>query len=242
MKIQEVKEALNGLLSDIAQYDDKYCEDEIRAWLMAAALRIWAGNRLFSEDYIKVLPVFKEQNYTIAQVSTALDCAGDESREMTIPAFFQNIVAKDIENNTSESRTVADSIGRYLVLVALVNGDFTIDEANALRGISDLLLRYCDHQGVVAGKTREYHPEMVTPLNQTGYYQLSADEKKTEQVNPLSSSNPPAPKTEEVVPTITLNLNIVPEQPTESTASAPANGVSVKKPASKDGDEAEETL
>lgn len=34
MKIQEVKEALNGLLSDIAQYDDKYCEDEIRAWLM----------------------------------------------------------------------------------------------------------------------------------------------------------------------------------------------------------------
>lgn len=95
MKIQEVKETLIGLLGDIAQFDDKYCEDEIRAWLMAATLRIWAGNRLFSEDYVKVLPVFKEQNYTAAQVITALDCAGDEAREMDIPAFFQNIVVKD---------------------------------------------------------------------------------------------------------------------------------------------------
>lgn len=242
MKIQEVKEALSGLLSDIAQFDDKYCEDEIRAWLMAAALRIWAGNKLFSEDYIKVLPVFKEQSYTAAQVITALDCAGDESREMNIPDFFRNIVAKDKENNTAESRIIADSIGRFLALAALFNGDFTINEANALKDISDLLLDYCDHQGVAAGKVREYHPEMVTPLNQTGYCQPSVDEKKTERVNPLSSSDSPASKTEEVVPNITLNLNIIPEQPSEPTASAPASGVTVKKPASNDDDGSEETL
>lgn len=243
MKIQEVKEALSGLLSDIAHCDDKYCEDEIRSWLMAAALRIWAGNKLFSEDYIKVLPVFKEQNYTVAQVITALDCAGDESREMDIPAFFQNIVRKDIEAHTSESRTIADSVGRFLVLVALVNGDFTMDEANALRNISDLLLGYCDHQGVVAGKSREYHPEMVTPLSQTGYYQPAVDEneKKTKQVNPLLSNNSPASKSGEAVPTITLNLNLVHEQPDESTVSAPASGVTVKKPACND-EVSEETL
>lgn len=250
MKIQEVKEALNSLLGDIAQCDDKHCDDEIRSWLMAAALRIWAGNRLFSEDYMGVLRVFKEQDYTIAQVITALDCAGDESREMVIPAFFQNIVAKDKENHTSESRTIADSIGRFLVLVALINGDFTMEEANALRGISDLLFGYCDHQGVVAGKSREYHPEMVTPINQTGYYQPSADKKrksadktsKEEPANPLSDSNPPTPETKDVVPTITLNLNLVPEQPTEPTVSAPASGVTVKNPVIKDVDSADETL
>lgn len=249
MKIQEVKEALSGLLSDIAQCDDKYCEDEIRSWLMAATLRIWAGNRLFSEDYVKVLPVFKEQDYTIAQVITALDCAGDESREMNIPAFFRNIVATDKQNNKSESRTIADSIGRFLVLVALVNGDFTMEEANALRGISDLLIGYCDHQEVAAGKTREYHPEMVTPLNQTGYYQHadnekkkpSDTEKKTEQVNPLSISNAPTSKTNDVAPTITLNVNLVPEQPAEPTVSAPASGVTVKKSASN-AENSEETL
>lgn len=250
MKKQEVIEALNGLLDDIALITEDRCDDEIRSWLMAATLRIWAGNKLFAEDYVDILSVFKDQAYTIAQVITALDCAGDESREMDIPVFFRNIVARDKENRTSESRTIADSVGRFLVLVALVNGDFTIEEANVLRGISDLLLGYCDHKDVAAGKTREYHPEMVTPLNQTGYYQPSADAKekpadnagKTEQVNPLSNNNPPSPKTEDVVPTITLNLNIVPEQPAEPTTSAPANGVTVKKPESKDSDEADETL
>ena len=33
VKVQEVKEALGGLLGDIVQLDDKYCEDEIREWL-----------------------------------------------------------------------------------------------------------------------------------------------------------------------------------------------------------------
>lgn len=230
MKIQEIKEALSALLSEIAHCDDKYCEDEIRTWLMAAALRIWAGNRLFSEDYVKVLPVFKEHSYTIAQVVTALDCAGDEAREMDIPMFFQNIVRKDLEAHTSESRTITDSIGRFLVLVALVNGDFTMDEAHALRGISNLLLGYCDHQGVAAGKSREYHPELVTPLSQTGYYQPLTDEKKksidhkekTELADPLSSEDPPASQSEESVSVL-------------------ADGVTVQKPADED-DNSEETL
>lgn len=242
MKNQEVKEALSGLLKDIAQHDDKYCEDEIRSWLLAATLRIWAGNRLVSEDYVKVLPVFKEQTFTIAQVVTALDCAGEETREIDIPLFFQNIVRKDIELHTSESRNIADSIGRFLVLVALINGDFTMEEANALKNISDLLLGYCDHQGVVAGKSREYHPEMVTPLSQTGYYQPSADNgRKTTQVNSFESNTSQESKPEEVAPNITLNVNLVAEQPDEPTVSAEISESAVKKTINNDED-SEETL
>lgn len=242
MKNQEVKEALSGLLKEIAQYDDKYCEDEIRSWLLAATLRIWAGNRLVSEDYVKVLPVFKEQNFTIAQVVTALDCAGEETREIDIPLFFQNIVRKDLELHSSESRNIADSIGRFLVLVALINGDFTMEEANALKDISDLLLGYCDHQGVVAGKSREYHPEMVTPLSQTGYYQPSADNKrKATQDNSFEGNTSPESKTEEVAPNITLNVNLVAEQPDEPTASPEISESAVKKTINNDED-SDETL
>lgn len=230
MKIQEVKEALGSLLGDIAHCDAECCEDEARSWLMAAALRIWAGNRLFSEDYVRLLPVFKKQDYTAAQVITALDCAGDETREMDIPAFFQNIVRQDVAAHTSESRAIADSIGRFLILAALINGDFTMDEANALRDISDLLLGYCDRQGVAAGKEREYHPEMVTPLSQTGYYQPSA-KKKTSNTQgktgkPSASDDSPAPETEEVVFSITL----APEPDAEDIESDPASGVTVIKP------------
>ncbi|MBE6753244.1 MAG: AAA family ATPase [Ruminococcaceae bacterium] len=241
MKIKEIKAALNGLVDDIAQCDADYCEEEIRTWLMAATLKVWAGNKLFSEDYVQLLPVFKGQNYTVAQVIAALDCAGDDSREMNIPMFFRNIAAKDKENNTSKSRTIADSIGRFLVLAALINGDFTIDEANALMGISDLLLDYCDEQRVAAGKEREYHPEMVTPLNQTGYCRPLSDDKRREEVNPLSGSDVSASPAENSAPTITLNISLAPEQSDELDVFAPASGVTVSKPAAGE-DDAEETL
>lgn len=39
---------------------------------------------------------------------------------------------KDKESNTSESRTIADSIGRFLAMLALINDDFTMEEARAL--------------------------------------------------------------------------------------------------------------
>ena len=176
MKMQEIKAALSGLLREIAQYDSHDRADEVRLWLMAATLRIWAANKLFSEDYVKALPAFNEREYTAAQVITALDCAGDASREMDVPAFFRNIAEEDLKHNTANSRSIADAIGRFLVLTAFVNGDFTVEEANALREISDLLLDHCDRQGVAEGKEREHRPEMVTPLNQTGYYQ-AAEEK-----------------------------------------------------------------
>lgn len=216
---QEIIEALNGLVDDFSKYTEKRYDDEIRSWLMAATLRIWAGNKLCAEEYVRVLPVFTGQEYTTAQVVTALDCAGEESRTLAVPAFFTEIVRKDLESRTSVSRSVADAIGRFLVTLALVNGDFTIEEAGALRQISDLLLTYCDLQGVVAGKEREYHPEMVTPLSVTGYYK-SEPEKAPAPEKVVTSGSGTSGSTEKPNPE--------PEQPKEEQEDN--IGVSVKKP------------
>ena len=177
MKKQEVSAALDGLIEEIESYTDETYEEELRVWLMAAILRIWAGNKLCAEDYLEVLPIFSGQEYTVAQVVTALQCAGEESRELRIPLFFKKLVELDVAEGTSCSRTIADSIGRFLVMLALVNGDFTLAEARALKEISDLLLLYCDEKEVPAGNEQEYHPQMITPLNEQSYYQDSSAEK-----------------------------------------------------------------
>ena len=236
MKMQEIKTALSGLLREIAQYDSHDRADEVRLWLMAATLRIWAANKLFSEDYVKALPAFNEREYTAAQVITALDCAGDASREMDVPAFFRNIAEEDLKHNTANSRSIADAIGRFLVLTAFVNGDFTVEEANALREISDLLLDHCDRQGVAEGKEREHRPEMVTPLNKTGYYQ-AAEEKA-----PRDDADTHEKREEEHA--ITLHVNLVQERPAKEQIDFQQDGgVTVKKPAGKSkGSEKEETL
>ena len=82
-----------------------------------------------------------------------------DTREMDVPMFFRKIVSEDEKSSTSRSRTIADSIGRFLSRMALFNGDFTIEEARALRDISDLLISYCDHHHVAAGKTGNITPK-----------------------------------------------------------------------------------
>lgn len=177
MDTRKFSQALGDLIEIISKCTDKRYDDEIRTWIMSATLRIWAGNKLCAEEYAEALTVFSNQEFSTAQVVTALNCAGDEERELVIPEFFKSVVENDKKKNTAFSRDIADSIGRLLVVFALVNGDFTIEEAAALKDISDQLIAYCDHQKIKAGKEREYHPDLITPINKTSYYQ-SAPEKK----------------------------------------------------------------
>lgn len=249
MKKHEITEALSDLLEEIAFLREDSFDEDVRSWLMVATLRIWAGNNLFSEEYPEILSVFTGKAYTTAQIITALDCAGDQSREMVIPVFFRDIVFNDKQNHSSESRTLADEVGRFLALVALVNGDFTIEEASALRGISDLLLGYCDHQGVVSGKTREHHPEMLTPLSATGYYQPAGEEKQkrtdpveNEKEEQTPNRDVPTTKVNGASPSITVNRDSVTEEPEHLVTYASSDNEADKKKSGKKKEESGETL
>lgn len=245
MNREEATAALDALLNDIGRCTGGACGEEVRAWLMAAALRIWSGNGLYTDEYARALFVFVPREYTTAQVSAAMECAAERGRELDVPAFFRRIVARDREEHTSNSRTIADSIGRFLALMAAVDGDFTREEAHALRDISDLLLCYCDWQGVAAGKRREHHPEMLTPLNRTGCRQPAEEGERSadeEEAKPLPQSEPPAPRKEENMATITLSLELVPTRDREkTTAPAPAESTEVREAAPAESTEAKET-
>lgn len=245
MNKQEIQEGLKALINDISKYTWDANEEEIRSWLLAATMRIWAGNKLCAADYINVLPVFQNEEYTVAQVVTALDCAGEESREMIIPGFFKEIVQEDIKQDTANSRTTADAMGRFLVTLALVNGDFTLEEASALKGISDMLLGYCDEQDVKPGKDREYHPEMITPLNKSSYYlnpeetneEVTEDTEKENRKTKRSVKRDPEAEEKkeentEEKPPIIVNVNLTSDQGKEQNT-----GISVKKPADENAPE-----
>ena len=58
MNTEKIRQSLNELLDGIHRYVEADQDSEIKNWLMAATLRIWAGNKLCAEEYTKVLPVF----------------------------------------------------------------------------------------------------------------------------------------------------------------------------------------
>lgn len=220
MDKQEIITGYKALADDIASIAKERFDDEIRIWLTAASLRIWAQNKLYSENYTEILSALNGQEYTAPQIITALECAGESSRELDVPVFFRKTVTADKENNTSESRTLADTIGKFLALMALYNGDFTIEEARALREISDLLIGYCDHHNIPVGKNREYYPQLITELSRTGYYQSVSEtkkdsEKKTEPITETKKSqavsNSPFGNSERKETSITPTVNPVSE-------------------------------
>ena len=103
MKKQEVFEALAALLEEISSHTTEPCEGEVRKWLMAAALKIWAGNELVSSAYTDALSMLADKTYTTVQVMTALKCAN--GRDLIVPDFFKSIVRADLTAVTSKSRT-----------------------------------------------------------------------------------------------------------------------------------------
>lgn len=240
MNIDKIRQTLGDLLSQVHRYIDPEQDNDIKNWLMAATLRIWAGNKLCAEEYTKALPIFHGQQYSIAQVVTALNCVGEDTREMEVPAFFQTIIQQDIRNLTSHSRDAADEICRFLADLALINGDFTIEEATVLRSISNMLQDSCNAANVVSGKAPEYIPQMVTPQKTTGYYQPSSEvpSEKEEKPEPaLSAPSSSKSNSNDDVPTITVRLNLSSD---ESEKKEDTVGVTVKKPSAKES--SEETL
>ena len=69
MQIQELKQSYSTLVNDINQYIGESHVVEIKTWLMSATFKIWAGNKLCSEDYVGALSMFEEKTYSIAQIT-----------------------------------------------------------------------------------------------------------------------------------------------------------------------------
>ena len=191
-KLQKLKEMLH-LCSDNTN------ESDIDQYLLSATLRIWAANTQYSEAYKQALYVFNDIQYSAAQIVTALDCAGEERRRLAIPHFFQEIVKLDQAKGLMNSRDIVEHIGSLLADFALINGDFTIEEAVALKKILDQLNEYCDHCKVGKGRPLGYHPEMITERSLTSYSLDSEKEKAPDSTKP-SIQLVSAPKSNEQTP------------------------------------------
>lgn len=246
-KIDDLATRLTALRQMLSEPDDAAQNTEFNHFLIAAVLRIWAANKQYSESYAQALRVFDGTVYSAAQIVTALDCAGDPTRKLAIPEFFQAIVLQDKAKYETKSRDLVEAIGLLLAEFALINGDFTIEEAAILKQIMDQLNAYCDHCEIGAGKPLAYRPEMITKLSQTGYYLTPEKENTPEQQKPSAEGSAPIasdkPRSSNSKSNNTkdqnsgLNLNLSSDDQTKKGENL---GVSVNR--HDDSDAAEDTL
>ena len=112
--IAELRELLIEFTNKANTLAGERCDEEIKCFLMSAALRIWSSNKMYAEAYVEALSVFDGTKYSAAQIVTALDCAGEQKRSLAIPVFFQKIVQEDVQKGKNDSRDLIECITRTL--------------------------------------------------------------------------------------------------------------------------------
>lgn len=184
-KYQEIKKDYDSLLSLVRdRLPGQESETSFSLFYMAAVLKIWGSNLFYSPDYGALLSVVSGTDYTIEQLVTAMNCCGDQERQLRIPEFFQKMVDRDRGDDSTDTGDMIQKINRLLAASAMVNGDFTPEKAAALTTIIKGLTRYGSAAGIRMPSEPLYCPT-ITRRNEQSYLQNDALLQAARKKKPL---------------------------------------------------------
>lgn len=198
-KFLELKSEYDDLLSFLRERLPGLDDEAVFAYYAAAVLKIWGSNVLYSPDYAELLSVISGTRYTMEQVVTAMGCCGDEERHLLVPDFVAELAGRDAKSggedrkpgmssvksggadsgsdgpsqDRTDSSVLLEKLSDLFVASAMVNGDFTLEEASALSSIMGGLVRHAEAAGVKVEMMPDYGPR-VTARNESSYLQNDA--------------------------------------------------------------------
>ena len=162
--------------------------EELSLYTAAASLRVWSRNVLYSPDYAQALKAVTGKTYSIEQIITALSCCGEDERGLSIPDFFRKMV-KMVACSTGDDKSVPKWISDFsslLAAAAMINGDFTIEEAKAFDEIVSSLTRYARGEGIDTSDVHITAPK-TTAMNNDSYLQNRDQAKPSAENKPAES-------------------------------------------------------
>lgn len=185
-KYQELKSSYDKIINTIRQYNPDMDETKVEKFLLSISLRIWACNTLYAKEYGEALRVLTGKEYTMEQILTAMSCCGDKKREICAPVFLKEI------NVAAQQNEIVNCMGDFLAAVALINGDFTLQEADCWNEITESLKERC--LSSAAGLKLSFKPdEHITAQNKEGYYKTENDKESDDRTglvrNEISNLN-----------------------------------------------------
>lgn len=179
-KFQELKSSYDKVINVIYQYNPNADKVMIGKFLLSIGLRMWSSNSLYAKEYGEAISTLTGTEYTMEQIITAMSCCGEEKRDILVPDYLKRI---DVP---AQQKEVINCIGDFLAAIALINGDFTIQEAECWTNIIDKLSESCLALEADGFKPVFRPKSHVTELNKEGYYKA---EKKEEENLLIDDSN-----------------------------------------------------
>ena len=192
-KFQELKNSYDRVINTVCQYNPNTDKAIIGKFLLSISLRMWSSNSFYAKEYGEAINTLMGTEYTMEQIVTAMSCCGEKKREVLTPSFLKGI---DVP---AQQKEVINCIGDFLAAIALINGDFTMQEAECWTSTMHKLSECC-LKSEADGFELAFKPKIhITELNKVGYYKAD----KEERAPLLNDSN----EEEESVSDIISNLN-----------------------------------
>ncbi len=158
-------EELKQSVSDYLQKNP----DEFEFYVETALLRIWSSNARYSEDYAKAVRAISGKSRSGQEILKAMTASLDADTANQIPQFFADMTADDFENASGKTKKFTEGFRSLLVGGACINGDFTIEESNAVTAEVRKLMTYALSKGVKIGYATGRNREKTTPLKEESY-------------------------------------------------------------------------
>ncbi|MGN1047328.1 MAG: AAA family ATPase [Eubacteriales bacterium] len=215
-------------------------------YFLSATLKIWGSNVLYSPDYTTLLSCISGSTYTIEQVVTAMGCCGDDERQLMIPDFYEALVNRDRDRGSDLASTFIEKLNDLLVASAMINGDFTVEEANCLSTILAGLSRRALSAGVSIGDVPDYRLK-VTEKKEDSYLQNDALVQAARERVVQKKEQTPSASTGDVNIPVTINVNLTADtdnvvKSSDMQTAAPEEAPSVTQPKNDENETLESLL
>lgn len=254
-KYTEVKQEYDGFLSFLRRNLPEVDENQVLNYFVSAVCKIWGCNLLYSPDYPALLLDVTGEPYTMEQIVTAMGCCGDPERKLLVPDFFLDLVRRDLKSGNKTASKCIDLLDELFVGAAMVNGDFTTEEAVCLSEIMGGLVTRASREGLKIS-ARSGYDGRITAKNDSSYLRNDSLLSKGQPVKkPVHIKNdekpvkedPPASGSSSTSLPLTINIRLVSENSqisqSESTQVSPLEEApSVKKPSADDSETMESLL
>ncbi len=247
-KYTEIKAELNNFTSFLRDaIPESEFGDAPTLYYISAALKIWGSNVLYSPDYGTLLSCVADTSYTIEQVVTAMSCCSDTERKLMVPEFFEKLVERDKQTGGNLAQACVEKLNALLVSTAMINGDFTVEEANCLSEIMSGLSRYALAAGVTVDEPLDYHAK-ITEKNESSYLQNDALVKAARKHTAQKNDEPQEAPSGDVTIPVTIHVNLTASegstaQSVDTQAASPEETPTMTQvPQGKDGETLESLL
>lgn len=161
-------------------------KDEFFRFYRSCILKIWSGNEGYSPDYANLLSLLSGKDYSIDLVITGMSLFTENKEKISVPDFFRQLTQQEKTTGGTLCRDFLTDFNELMVASAIINGDFTREEASALTEIMELLTTCARDDGASVPADIDLFTR-VTPRKDSSYFSKGVTDVLTKP-DPISQA------------------------------------------------------